>query len=344
MERSGPVTLRDVARSADVHPSTASRALNAGTRSLVNAETVQRIVEAAERLGYHPNSLARGLKMNRTFTVGMLVPDLTNPLFPPIVRGLEDRLLEVGYTLVVANTDNQLVKERAVLEAMQRRRVDGLVLATARREYNLLDALAEASLPCVLINRTTDAPRVSSVVGDDHAGMGLVVRHLAELGHRRIAHVAGTQQVSTGLARYQSFLSWMHSEGLEPDEELVVFADWFQEDAGAEAFRGLLDRRRDFTAVVAANDLVALGCYRVCRERGIDVPGDLSVVGYNDIRFCDKFAPPLTSVHIPHYDIGVRAAEFLLEAIEEPTHKPVSVRVQPTLSVRESTGPPPPPR
>ncbi|HZD37380.1 MAG TPA: LacI family DNA-binding transcriptional regulator [Actinomycetes bacterium] len=335
-----PVTLRDVAKRAEVHPSTASRALNERTRDKVSAAAVQRVLEAARQLGYRPNSLARGLKLQQTFTIGMLLPDLTNPLFPPMVRGIEDILVEAGYTLVLANTDNSEQKEAAIIEAMERRRVDGLIVATARRDYPLIDRLVEASMPMVLINRTLDDPTVSSVAGNDHAGIGLALRHLAALGHRRIAHVAGTQTVSTGLDRYHAFLAWMMSLDLELDHGLIVFADQFREREGAAAFAELLRRRDDFTAVVAANDLVALGCYDVCRERGIAIPGHLSVVGYNDMPFCDQFAPPLTSVRIPHYRIGAKAAELLLDAVMERDPTAVAVRLIPTLSVRASTGPP----
>ncbi|MGH3666268.1 MAG: LacI family DNA-binding transcriptional regulator, partial [Egibacteraceae bacterium] len=233
--RKRSVTLRDVAEHARVHPSTASRALNMRTRDLVNPTTVNRVLDVAEQLGYQPNSLARGLKMNRTFTIGMLIPDLTNPLFPPIVRGIEDGLVDAGYTLVLANTDNDADKERTIMEVMSRRRLDGLILATARRDYPLLDAVLASEMPVVLINRTADYPPVPSVTGDDHAGIGMAVKHLVSLGHTRIAHVAGTQSVTTGLARYQSFVSWLQSAGLAIDSDRIVFADWFQEGPGAEA-------------------------------------------------------------------------------------------------------------
>jgi LacI family transcriptional regulator len=335
-----PATLRDVAELAGVHPSTASRALNAGTRDMVNPSTVTRVLDVARELQYRPNSLARGLKMSRTFTVGMLVPDLTNPLFPPIVRGIEDCLTGEGYTLILSNTDNRDDKERSILAAMGTRRVDGMLLATARRDYPLLEDILEAGTPVVLVNRSVDRPAVPSVTGDDHAGIGLAVRHLVELGHRRIAHVGGTQTVSTGLARYRSFLSSMQQAGLVPDPDLVVFADWFQEESGAVAFRTLVDRGIEFTAVVAANDLIALGCYDVARERGIRVPQDLSVVGYNGIPFSDKFDPPLTTVRIPHYEIGVRAADLLLECMRDPSAAPAALRLRPDLVIRASTAPP----
>lgn len=335
-----PATLRDVAEKAQVHPSTASRALNVRTRALVNPATVDRVLGAAERLGYQPNSLARGLKMSKTFTVGMLIPDLTNPLFPPIARGLEDRLSGAGYTVILANTDNDAEKERTVLDAMSQRRVDGLILATARRDYPVLEEIVASGIPVVLINRTADQPTVPSVTGDDHAGVGIAVRHLLDLGHTRIAHVAGPQSVTTGLARYQSFVSWLQGAGIDPDPDLIVFGDSFQEGTGAAACEELLGRGTDFTAIVAANDLIALGCYDVLKARRIAIPGEVSVIGYNDVPFSDKFDPPLTTIRIPHYQIGVKAAELMLDAIDDPATTPVSLRLSPRLVERCSTARP----
>ena len=335
-----PTTLIDVAELADVHPSTASRALNVKTRDKVSAATVARVLDAARRLGYQPNSMARGLKMSRTFTIGMLIPDLTNPLFPPIVRGIEDRLREAGWTLVLANTDNDAAKERSLIEAMTARRVDGLILATARREYPLLNEIVATGMPVVLVNRTTDDGVVPAVVDDHHSGIGQAVRHLVGLGHTKIAHIGGTQSVSTGLGRYHSFVSWMQNEGLTVDPRLVVFATWFQEELGAKAFEELFERGADFTAVICGNDLIALGGYDVLNERGLSIPEDISIVGYNDIPFADKFNPPMTSVRIPHYHVGSKAADILVAAIEEPGAHPSDIRLRPELIVRGSTGRP----
>lgn len=334
---SSDVTLRDVADLAKVHTSTASRALNERTRNLVNDATVRRVIKAAERLGYQPNVLARGLRSNRTNSVGMIIPDLTNPLFPPVIRGIEDRLSESGVTLLVASSSNDPDKERDILDIMTGRRVDGLIVGTARRSDPALEAYVRAGNPVVLINRTVDELVVSSVAADDHVGVGLALKHLHGLGHRRVAHVAGNIIASTGLERYQNFLNWSEVIGLDVDPDLVVHARWFNVQDGAAAFRELLDRRTGFTAVLAANDLVALGIYDVCAERGIRVPEDLSVVGYNDIPFADRFAPPLTSVRIPQADIGRRTAELILSAIEDPTSVSMSIRLSPELIVRGST-------
>lgn len=332
-------TLRQVAQHAGVHLSTASRALNPETRHVISPETTERVLAAAEELGYQPHSLARGLRMDRTMTIGMLVPDLKNPLFPPIVRGIEDVLRSASYTLLTANTDNEEDKEREILKIMESRRVDGLIMATARREYPVLEYLIEQEVPLVLVNRTASQSLVSSVAVDDHAGLGLIVEHLVALGHTRIAHIAGTSSVSTGIDRRNAFNEWMAQSGLTVDDELTVEATWFTEHNGEEAATRLLERDVPFSAVAAANDLLALGCYSALRKRGLSVPSDVSVTGYNDAAFAHAFMPPLTTVRVPAYEMGFRAGELLLRAIRETEPSVEEVRLQPSLVVRESTAP-----
>jgi LacI family transcriptional regulator len=334
-----PVTLRDVARVASVHPATVSRALNEETRALVNAETAGRVLRAAEELGYRPNPIARGLKTNRSYTIGVLIPDLTNPLFPPILRGIEDRLEAAGYAALVANTDNDPERELFDCQAMRARQVDGIIAATARRDHRLLDEVMAAGLDLVLVNRRLDDSPISSATPDDRRGIRLAVEHLAALGHRRIAHLAGPLDYSTGRDRHDGFIEEMHAAGLEPD--LILLGEAFTEAEGARLCAELFSGGHEFTAIAAANDLVALGCYDVFAERGIDCPRDVSVVGFNDMPFADRFQPPLTTVHIPHYDIGKAAAELMLEELAgdggpRPRHR----RLEPHLVVRGSTAPP----
>lgn len=340
-ERGGRrVALRDVAAAANVHPSTASRALNSETRGRVNAATVARVLEAARRVGYQPNSLARSLRTSRTYTIGMLIPDLTNPLFPPIVKGIEDRLSQDGYTLVLANTNYDLEREISIARVLVAQQVDGFLLATARREYPLVQDILDSGRRVVLVNRTMEHPVVASVTGDEQLGIGLAVAHLASLGHREIAYVGGDAEASTGLGRYQAFVERLRVEGLPLAPDLVAHAARFHEEPGAAAFAELLDRGARFTAVVAANDRLALGCYDVLRERGLRVPEDVSVTGYNDMQFADRFSPPLTTVRVPNYQIGAKAAQLLLEALDDNEWPPMTVTLTPTLIVRESTMPP----
>ncbi|MFL5871107.1 MAG: LacI family DNA-binding transcriptional regulator [Solirubrobacterales bacterium] len=335
-------TLKDVARRAGVHPGTASRALNAETRQLVNEETAERVLAAAATLGYRPNPIARGLKTSRSRTVGVLIPDLTNPLFPPIVRGIQDRLEEAAYTPLIVNTDNDADRERADVEAMRARQVDGLITATARRDHGLPPGLEDVGLPVVLVNRRLEDGARSAVVGDDRKGTRLAVDYLISLGHRQIAHLAGPQRLSTGYFRLQGFLEAMREAGLEPDPELVLESEAFVESEGERLCNELLGRDLGVTAIVAGNDLMALGCYDAFVARGIACPGDISVVGYNDMPFAGWFDPPLTTVRIPHYEIGARAAELLLEQLRDPEVEPTQVLLEPELIVRGSTAAPTP--
>lgn len=339
--RSGnSVTLRDVARLASVHPGTVSRALNAETRALVNPDTAQRVLDAAAELGYRPNPIARGLKTNRSYTIGVLIPDLTNPLFPPIARGIEDRLDEDGYTPFIASTDNDPERERVDFEAMRARQVDGFITATARADHALLDDIAASGLPIVLVNRRLIDGGLPAASVDDHEGIRLAVDHVVALGHTRIAHIAGSQRLSTGYYRHEGFLDAMRGHGLEPDRGLVVFSETFTEDEGARLCRELLDGGGRPTAILAANDLLALGCYDVLRERGLTCPGDVSVIGFNDMRFADRFDPPLTTVRLPHYEIGAASAGLLLERLQSPDAPVREILLPATLVVRGSASPP----
>ena len=334
------VTLRDVARAARVHPGTVSRALNAQTRALVNEETAERVIRAAEALGYRPNPIARGLKTNRSFTVGVLVPDLTNPLFPPIVRGIDDRLGAAGYTSLIANTDNDAERERNDLEAMRARQVDGFITATARLDRDFIAETEGVAEPIVLVNRRLEDSSLPAVTVDDREGVRLAVEHVAALGHRRIAHLGGPQALSTGHQRYLGFVEAMAGAGLEVDERAIRFSNAFTEPEGARVCRELLDAAPDVTAIVAGNDLLALGCYDVLAERGLRCPDDLSVVGFNDMPFADRFDPPLTTVRIPHREIGTAAADLLLERLADGAGAPRQVLLAATFVARRSTGPP----
>jgi LacI family transcriptional regulator len=339
--RSSSVTLRDVARAAQVHPGTVSRALNAETRGLVNQETAERVMRAAEELGYRPNPIARGLKTNRSFTVGVLVPDLTNPLFPPIVRGIEDRLGAAGYTSLIANTDNDPDRERQDFEAMRARQVDGFITATARADREFVDETRGLGEPIVLVNRRLEDESLPAVTVDDQEGARLAVEHVVALGHRRVAHLGGPQAMSTGHQRHLGFRAAMAAAGIEVEDRAIRFAPAFVEDAGARVCRELLDAYPDATAIVAANDLLALGCYDVLAERGLRCPQDISVVGFNDMPFADRFDPPLTTVRIPHCEIGSAAADLLLERLGEAADDAPQIRLTPTFAARGSTAPPP---
>jgi LacI family transcriptional regulator len=333
-------TLRDVATAAGVHPATASRALNPGTKLLVSEETARRVSEAAERLGYRPNPVARSLRTRRSHTIGVLIPDLNNPLFPPMLRGLEDRLGEYGYVTLLGNTDTDLSKERLVFDQMRARHVDGFVLATATRNSPILAEAVEAELPVVLMNRTAEDYPFSSVSVDNEQGERAAVAHLTALGHTRIGHIAGPQDISTGVARLNGFNEGMRSHGLTIAEGQVVYASSYSIEEGVRCTRELLAAHGDLTAISAANDMLAVGCYGALDELGLGCPQDVSVMGFNDMPFMDRLRPPLTSIRFQHYQLGTEAARLLIERIEAGDGGPVKILfLAPELVARGSTAP-----
>ena len=335
-------TLRDVADAAGVHPATASRALNPATRGLVNADTARRVIKVAESLGYRPNPIARGLKTSKSGTVGLVIPDLTNPLFPPIVRGIEDVLEPAGYSGLIVNTDNDPGRERAQIELLRSRQVEGLIVATALVHHPLLEQMQREGVLMVMVNRRPDGIDVPSITPDDAAGVR--AGRPAPRGPgppsdrppgRSREHLDGC---GAGALVPQRRPRPRSRRGPRAGRHVPRF---WSEASGAEALRGLLDADARFTAIVAGNDLIALGCYDVFAERGIDCPGHVSVVGFNDMPFLDKLAPPLTTIAIPHQQIGAEAARLLLDTIAEPNRPARSVQLPLSLVVRGSTAPPP---
>lgn len=344
----GP-TINDLALHLGVHKSTVSRAMDPARRHLIGAELLQRVEAAARELGWRPNRAAAALSTGRSRTVGVLLPDITNPVFPPILRGIEDALDAAGYFALLANTARreggsaaaQQVAQTAV-ERMLAQRVEGFIVATALRDDAWLDGLRASGAHIVLVNRTHEKPDgrglLPAVVSDDLLGMRLAVDHLVALGHRRIAHLAGPSGLSTGLARRVGFEQALRSHGLVP--AALAECPAYSIAAGAAAMVQLLPQAGapPFTAVVAANDLIALGALQVLHGRGIGVPGAVSLIGHNDMPLLDQISPPLTSVRIQHYEMGFRAARLLLEALQGVPGSASTLVLRPELVVRGSTG------
>jgi LacI family transcriptional regulator len=334
-----PATLRDVASAAGVHPATASRALNPGTRLLVSEETARRVNEAADRLGYRPNPVARSLRTRRSHTIGVLIPDLNNPLFPPIIRGIEDRLSEHGYVALIGNTDADPAKERLVFDQMRARHVDGFVLATATAGSPILAEAADGEVPVVLMNRTSPDYPFSSVSADNEQGVRAAVAHLAALGHTRIGHIAGPQDASTGALRLRGFQAGMAAHKLPVSDAQIAYATAYSLEEGVRCGHELFGSGAGLTALVAANDMLAIGCYAALDELGLRCPEDISVVGFNDMPFIDRLRPPLSSVRFPHYQLGTEAATLLIERIEVKDGPVKMLFLAPELVVRGSTVP-----
>lgn len=335
------VTLKDIARETGVHVSTVSRALDPNTRTSLTDEVVQRIQSAAERMGYRPNRLASGLRTKRTMSVGLVIPDITNPLFPPIVRGVESVLEPLGYASVIVNTDNLPDREAKLVDVLLEHGVDGIVHAAAERSDPSIAAALRQGVPVVTVNRKSEAGNVPAVYNDDASGIGMAVHHLHGAGHRRIAHIAGPQNLSTGLIRAEAFRSAMASLGLDYPEGAIMDAARFHEDEGRRCTDALLEMGWPFTAIVCANDRLALGAIDLLRRRGLDCPADVSVTGFNDDPYLDLIPPRLTTVRVQRFEAGARTARILTRLMTEPeADVPLTTVLPVELICRESVAPP----
>lgn len=332
-------TIKDVASRCGVHPSTVSRALSPAMRHLVADDVAQRIRAAADALGYRPNVTAAGLRTGRSGLIGVLVPDIADPGFPPILGGVTEALHAGGYAPIVVDIGAE-GSQLEIVERLIARGVDGLVLATVTLHDPVIAYCIESGVPVVLVNRTDAEKRLPSVASDDEVGMSLAVAHLVSLGHRHIGHVAGPQDVSTGALRRAGFEAGVLRAGTPAREIMIETAPVYTREAGRAAALRLLDRKPGLTAIVAANDLLALGVYDALAQRRLNCPKDVSVVGHNDMPYVDMLSPPLTTVRIAQREMGDRAARLLLDQITDAAARRDHVVLLPSLIVRGSTASP----
>jgi LacI family transcriptional regulator len=327
-------TIKQIADATGVHLSTVSRALDPKKRHLVAEDVAKRISAKAEALGYRRNRLAANLRRGRSDLIGVLLPDIANPVFAPILSGIAEALSAEGYAPIVADAGDASSQQISFVETLLSQRVDGLILATVLQDDELVGFCIQRGLPVILVNRSEARDRVSSVVSDDDMGMRLAVDHLAGLGHRRIAHVAGPLTTSTGALRRDGFERAMAGHGLT---SAVSEATAYSREAGAQAAADLLAASRDMTAIVAANDLLALGVLDALKQRGLRCPEDISLVGHNDMPFMDIVSPPLTTVRIEHREMGRVAAKLLIDTIRDGAANVRHDVLRPELVVRGST-------
>ncbi|WP_205042173.1 LacI family DNA-binding transcriptional regulator [Rhodoligotrophos defluvii] len=332
------MTLKEIAQTVGVHVSTVSRALDSNTRHLINPKVVEKILKASRELDYRQNIAAYSLRTNRTRTIGVVIPDITNAIFPPIIRGIEDALLAGGYMAIVGNTDGNRDRERSLVDMFLGRGVDGLVLASVEREDDALDRALADGVPIVTVNRRVEKDTVSSVVHDEYEGIRRVLTHLVSLGHKNIAMIAGPQVLSTGAERFAAFEHHRAAMGLSSRAHLVAFAEAYNEAEGERCVEELLAGGDDFSAVVCANDRLAVGAIAALARHGIRCPQDMSVTGYNDMPMMDRIQPSLTTVRIQQYKMGHAAGMMLQRMIGQevpPEHAVLPVE----LVIRSSTAP-----
>jgi LacI family transcriptional regulator len=328
-------SIYDVARESGVSAFTVSAVIN--NKSHVSKKLRERVEAAIQKLNYRPNLLARSLAKRKTHTIGMIVPDIVNPFFPMVVRGAEDAAQKNGYNLLLCNSDDNLEKEESALELLLSKRVDGILLTKAVKDFrpSLQQMIKEVNVPIVLVMRTSPKVSQDAVITDDYQGAYEAVCHLARSGRRRIGLMGGPMKVSNGKARWQGFKDALTASGLICEPELVIEGD-YRIESGYRGGHLLLSHRPD--GIYVANYLMTVGLLKAAEEMGLRCPEDFGLVSFDDYPWLGIFRPKLTTVELPKYQLGCQAAELLLERIAGKRGKGIVRKLQPELRVRESCG------
>ena len=271
----------------------------------------------------------------------MVVPDLTNPVLPPMIRRIEETMWEAGLACLLADTDNLADREEALIDQLRARRCEGLIIASASRRSAAVMSLSDDDIPTVLITREPDDSPLPFVAGDDAAGVEAAVEHIVDLGHEAIAYLTGPTELSTTLRREEAFRTAVRRR-LPGREPVIIHGSGFTVEAGRKTADELAHRPDGVTAILAGNDMMALGVYEALTVEGKRCPEDVSVVGHNDMPFMRQVRPPLTTVATPSSRVGIEAAGMLLALRDGQNAEPIRRLLPTTLTVRESTGPPSP--
>lgn len=329
-------SLQQVAARANVSIATVSRVLNKSDK--VVPETRATVEQALRELSYRPSRVARRLRMKdgRAHLVGLIIPDIQNPFYAEIARGVEDAAFASEYALLLCNSDESLEKERFYLDVMQSESVDGLVLPPFDDTDVAVLEVINTGLPVVCVDRSLAKAKTDLVEVDNHHGALEAVNHLLDRGHKSIGLIEGRAHVSTSRERRRGYLDAIQARGIAPRKELMRAGD-FKQESGRVLTTELLALRRPPTALFVCNNLMTIGALGALHQRGLRVPQDVALVGFDDLPWAEAFDPPPTMVRQPAYEVGRQAMELLLKRIMAPTRPPVTVRLVPELVVRKST-------
>jgi LacI family transcriptional regulator len=329
-----PTTIRDVATVAGVSAATVSRVLNG--KQDVGADLRRRVHSAVTELGYRRNGPARSLRTRAAMVLGLIISDITNPFFTAVVRGAEDEAQSAGYSVVLANADEDVAKEARYLEVAAAEQMAGVLLSPASPGQTSIDVLLRQGIPVVTIDRRLTATPVDSVTVNNHHAAREAAQHLIGQGCRRVGLVAGPVQTTTGGSRLAGYRAALRAAGRRPDPSLVGYAD-FRTEGGYAATRQLLRQRRPPDGLLFSNNLMTVGGLRAIAEAGLAIPCDIAVVGFDEVSWATAFSPPLTVVAQPTYQIGQTAAKLLLRRVNGEKFPPRHVVLQAELIERASS-------
>lgn len=329
-------SLQEVAERAKVSIATVSRVLNKSDK--VVPETRATVEKALRDLGYRPSRVARRLRMKdgRAHLVGLIIPDIQNPFYAEIARGVEDAAYANQYALILCNSDENLEKERFYLEVMQAESVDGVVLPPFDETDAAVTDIVASGLPVVCVDRSLSKIKTDLVEVDNYQGAFEAVTHLLDRGHKSIGLIEGRSQVSTSRERRRGYLDALAARDIPVRKELLRAGD-FKQESGRVLTGELLDLRKPPTALFVCNNLMTVGALAAVHQRQLRVPRDVAIVGFDDLPWAEALDPPPTVVRQPAYDVGRQAMELLLRRILEPDRPPVTVRLRPELVIRRSS-------
>lgn len=328
------VTIDDVAKKAGVSKQTVSRAIN--NKGDISAKTRQRILELIEEMGFRPNRMAQAMNTSRSHMIGLVVPDITNPFFPEVVRAVQDAAMANGYTTIVCNTDDS--PEIDVLNDLVSHGVDGLITFTHQADDESVSAFADRFGPMLIINREFTHPNVTSLMVNNVKGGLLAVQHLVELGHHKICMLTSELTSMEDTRRVVGYKNALEDADVPFDPELLVQVSPTL-TGGYYAAKNILEKRPDITALFCFNDMMGLGALRACKDLNLNVPEDVSVIGFDDIQLTSMVTPTLSSIHVDKYEMGRLAFERVLSLIKNSKSDRSVINMEPQLIIRESTGP-----
>lgn len=329
--------IKDVALEAGVSTATVSHVIN--QTKFVTEETRHKVLNAIEKLNFYPNAHARTLASGRSNIIGLLISDISNPFFPELVKSIEAEAFEQGFNIMLFNTNYDAGRAADYVRRLIELKVAGVALMTAELEPALIDELARKEVRVVFNDLGIVSEYMSNIVLDYSAGIDEAVRHLVSLGHKRIAHISGSSRIRSGVIRRDAFIEAINRY-LPQNKENLIFEGDFRFESGRSAANEILNLDELPTAIVVANDMMALGAMQELKSNGIKIPQDISIVGFDDIAFASLADPPLTTVCSPRVEIGRRAIEALVTTIKIPHQQGMEIKIPTYLIVRESTAPP----
>lgn len=305
--------INDVAERANVSITTVSHVINQ-TR-YVSDDLTERVRKAMEELDYHPNSLARGLRSGKTKTIGLVIPDISNQFFAEISRKIEDKGYENGYSVILCNTDDDPYKEKNYIDVLLAKKVEGIIFISAGVESNYLEKTIEFNIPIVVVDRDIKENDYDIVLVDNSVGGFDATRYLIELGHRRIACIAGPSPITPSAQRVAGYKQALQEAGIQIDTNLIIPGD-FHYESGDRAMRALLALPQPPTAVFACNDMMALGAFQAVNNQGMKIPEDISVIGFDNIPFSQTVYPTLTTMAQPIHEMADLVVDLLVDKIK----------------------------